>query len=147
MVSRRPFPVYTGPHPGSSWSGTAGPCPTCPATAGSLTAAQQTRSRWPRRPPAGRTGCLPPAARGPGTSVWPRSQCSSHMVQLRAEWTVWSEQDEMEYVVYSSVQFLFFNQWQKNMCMWVLCKQIQHIFVMSSLNSWGENGKIYPLFN
>lgn len=69
------------------------------------------------------------------------------MVQLRAEWTVWSEQDEMEYVVYSNVQFLLFNQRQKNMCMWVLCKQIQHIFVMSSLNSSGENGKIYPLFN
>lgn len=40
----------------------------------------------------------------------------------------------------------FFQSMAKNMCMWVLCKQIQHISVMSSLNSWGENGKKFTLY-
>lgn len=108
--------VTCWPHPAFSWSGTAGPCPTCPATAGSLTAAQQTHSRWPRRPPAGRTGCLPPAAQGPGTSAWPRSRCSSHMVQLKAEWTVRSKLDELVVRTWCIQihRFYCIYQWQKN---------------------------------
>lgn len=69
-------------HPGFCGSGTAGPRPTCPATAAPPRAARRRRSRWPTRPRGARTGCPPPAAPGSGTTGWPRSRCSSHWDQL-----------------------------------------------------------------
>lgn len=71
-------------HPRFCGSGTTGPCRTSPATEEFLTGARRTHSRSPTRPPGDRTGCPPPVARGPDTSEWPHSLCSSHRDQLIA---------------------------------------------------------------
>ena len=45
-------------------------------------APRRTRSRWPTRPPPGRTACRPPAALAPGTTESPRSPCTGRLDPL-----------------------------------------------------------------
>lgn len=72
-------------YPGFSLSGRADPRQISPATEALRTAAQQRRSQSPRRRLGGHTVCPPPAAQESGTTWWPRSLCSSHLVQLVSE--------------------------------------------------------------
>lgn len=70
---------------GFSLSDRADPRQISPATEALRTAAQQRRSRSPRHRLGGHTVCPPPAAQANGTTWWPRSLCSSHLVQLEHE--------------------------------------------------------------
>lgn len=72
-------------YPGFSLSDRADPRQISPATEALRTAAQQRRSRLPRHRLGGHTVCPPPAAQASGTTWWPHSLCSSHLVQLESE--------------------------------------------------------------